>query len=673
MYLTGIPVLHVVDWVTAYQAARFLESMSSTHTWEALRACWIDTYLGPPDIISHDPGTNLASTEFKESAKLMGITCVQAPVESHNSIGKVERYHAPLRRAFEIITNELGITVSRDVRLQMAVKACNDTVGPDGLVPTLLVYGAFPRMTHDSPPSQKMVQRAAAVNKAMTELRNLMAKRKVNDALNTRNGPNTTATLPAALAIGEEVLVYREPGKWTGPYKVLATADNEITVDTVDGALKFRVTMVKPYYRHPDAITLEDVSSNIPETTNDDSSLPFEYPVVEQPRRRGRARKIRTTYLSDKERSDLELAMKLRIEGIITTPGTPFEASDDKELKGLFETVVLKPIQFDERLHGSTRIFKSRMMREIKGKNTDAPYEKSRLVVQGYNDIDKFQILTQSPTIQRSSQRLLLALTPALRLRNNCILASRDITQAYPQSKTTLERQVFVHLPVELKDKFAEGTILHVIKPLYGISESGVHWFATYQTHHIENLKMGMSSYDPCLLVTKQGEHFGMTGLQTDDTLHLGTREFIAKEVEQLQKAGFKSKPLKIINNNDRIDFNGCRVSVDAESVKVVQKGQAEKLATVEKCKNQADQFTKQRVRGAYLASICQPEATFDYSVAAQTQNPTNDDIEKLNKRIQWRMDNNQRGLRYISLDLEKARLMVFADGSFANNKGLSS
>jgi hypothetical protein len=28
----------------------------------------------------------------------------------------------------------------------MAFKAINDTAGPDGLVPTLLVFGAYPRM-----------------------------------------------------------------------------------------------------------------------------------------------------------------------------------------------------------------------------------------------------------------------------------------------------------------------------------------------------------------------------------------------------------------------------------------------------------------------------------------------------------------------------------------------
>ena len=68
---------------------------------------------------------------------------------------------------------------------------------------------------------------------------------------------------------------------------------------------------------------------------------------------------------------------------------------------------------FDPAVHSGYRIFKSRMVREVKGK-TMVPYKKSRLVVQGYNDEGKRDILTQSPTIQRSSQRLILALAPAL-------------------------------------------------------------------------------------------------------------------------------------------------------------------------------------------------------------------------------------------------------------------
>jgi hypothetical protein len=33
----------------------------------------------------------------------------------------------------------------------MAIKAVNDTTGPNGLVPTLLVYGAYPRVSNLNP------------------------------------------------------------------------------------------------------------------------------------------------------------------------------------------------------------------------------------------------------------------------------------------------------------------------------------------------------------------------------------------------------------------------------------------------------------------------------------------------------------------------------------------
>jgi hypothetical protein len=44
-----------------------------------------------------------------------------------------------------------------------------------------------------------------------------------------------------------------------------------------------------------------------------------------------------------------------------------------------------------------------------------------------------------------------------------------------------------------------------------------------------------------------------------------------------------------------------------------------------------------------------------------------------LNKRLKWQMENLDRGLRYVTVNLMEAKLMVFVDGSFANNKDLSS
>jgi hypothetical protein len=40
-------------------------------------------------------------------------------------------------------------------------------------------------------------------------------------------------------------------------------------------------------------------------------------------------------FLSQKEEADLELSLKLRKKGVITTPGAPFEASQQQEIDGL--------------------------------------------------------------------------------------------------------------------------------------------------------------------------------------------------------------------------------------------------------------------------------------------------------------------------------------------------
>ena len=76
----------------------------------------------------------------------MGIIVKNAPVKANHSIGMVERYYGPLRRIYSIITNEI-LGIKPELALQMSFKAINNSVGPNRLVPTLLVFGAYPRMT----------------------------------------------------------------------------------------------------------------------------------------------------------------------------------------------------------------------------------------------------------------------------------------------------------------------------------------------------------------------------------------------------------------------------------------------------------------------------------------------------------------------------------------------
>ena len=93
----------------------------------------------------------------------------------------------------------------------MAVKAVNNTTSPNRLVPTLLVYRAYLRISKLDPPAPSVIERAAVIRKAMAEIVKLRAKQTVNNALYYRNGPNIT--LVYNLPLNSKVLIWRKSGK----------------------------------------------------------------------------------------------------------------------------------------------------------------------------------------------------------------------------------------------------------------------------------------------------------------------------------------------------------------------------------------------------------------------------------------------------------------------------
>ncbi|KAI0994902.1 hypothetical protein K3495_g13278 [Podosphaera aphanis] len=501
-------------------------------------------------------------------------------------MGLVEQYHKPLRRAYEIIKEEIGASDTEEQRgiiLQMDVKAINDTAGYDGIVPTLLVFGAFPRISNMDPPAPSITKRAAALKKAMAEVSKIRAQRHVSDALRTRNGPVTTD-----IALGSDVLVWRvHENSWNGPYKLLAITGETATVQMPHGPSDFRTTNVRKF-NTPIDIQNEPPSNNM-------------------------TPKIRPAHLTRRQP--------------VRNAGLPFRYRD----------------------------------------RTANAFEKSRLVVQAFKDNDKKTVLTQSPTIQRMSQRLLICLA----LYKNFDIFTRDISQAYTQSKSHLVRNFFVRPPAELD--LPNDVFLKVLLPLYGVPEAGTHWFRTYLNHHIVKLDLIQSSYDQCLLFNSDA----IVGLQTHDTLIACNNNFKSKESEELKKANFAAKDLEELSCNNPFTFNGAQSSKSNLSIYVSQKDQIKKLAQV-KGLNQ-NEYISQRARGAYISSVCQPQVALGLSHAAchdpntaQATRPSGVDFDRLNKCLQWQLENPSKGLNFVQLK-GKLRLITFTDLSFANNPDYSS
>ena len=341
-----------------------------------------------------------------------------------------------------------------------------------------------------------------------------------------------------------------------------------------------------------------------------------------------------------------------------------FTASRQKEVAGLLEKGVFKLVN-PEDVSGDARAFNSRFVDEIKNPETDKAFEKSRLMVQAYNDLNKNLVLTQSPTIQRVSQRLIICLAATFQ-DDFTKLYLRDVTQAYVQSNSKLNRDFFIRPPQELIAMMGAppSCILKVVKPLYGVPEAGNHWFATYHAHHTGKLGMTESTYDSCLLY--KPEPLGIVGLQTDDTLMLANDAFAVEEENAIKTANIMTKERTYLTLDTPIKFNGTMIRLAPS--KDITLSQETRIGGVSLIKNYEtsttssrgivrerlfpkEQYVTQRARDAYIASICQLEIFFDLFYVAQSTKFFSDDINALNKRLKWQMNNQSRGLKYVKLD----------------------
>jgi hypothetical protein len=177
----------------------------------------------------------------------------------------------------------------------------------------------------------------------------------------------------------------------------------------------------------------------------------------------------RTRRLSLRYQNFADIIVFLQDDEEISSISTfTFADSRRKEINDLLKRQVFEIITISEVLK-NVRIFNFRFVDEIKHSNISQAYEKSRLMIQTYNDHEKTLVLTQASTIQRMSQRIILVIAASI----NHHLYLRNITQAYTQSKSPLNRMFFIRSLPDLN--LSDDAILRIIKSLYDVSEIEAH------------------------------------------------------------------------------------------------------------------------------------------------------------------------------------------------------
>ncbi|KAA8490976.1 Retrovirus-related Pol polyprotein from transposon TNT 1-94 [Porphyridium purpureum] len=617
----SIKIMHLRCDGTGWSVAAQCDGATAQNIYSTIFTTWI-TYFGAPHRIRLDRERVLVSEDLERMLGNEGTVVDAVPVEAHWTLGSVERSHETVRKIYLKISGETE-RLSVNDRLAIVTRAMNCTAGPDGTIPSLLVFGTVPRMAlrpevaqHDSRNDQEY--RIKAMLLARKEYEISVSRERLTRARRSR-APEYPRDSDAIVP-GIGVLVRRDASyEYTGPY----------TCERLDGS---HVTVV------------------IPSTTGRPRKQVFSIHNTKVYRMGETI--ARFIYHTEQDEQETHL----------------FDDARYRELQGLVNRGTFSPCRSPP---AHANIVKARFDDRVKA---DGSY-KARLVACGHRFADREAHLTSinSPVLTRCSFRTVVSLCCSM----NKPLYYRDFSQAYIQSEYSLIRNVYLRLDDSTRDILTDITgqqwPLHakLEKALYGLRESGTLWYHTI-SNHLKARGFVPTALDSCLMFHRPDEQFsGALGLLVDDTIFFGNQ--LCLNAERAATDTFESKGVQGIPFN----FNGAQVSsCGGGGFRISIFDYVRKNLSRVKLPTDFDSFRSLRGRVAYVSNNGRPDLLYHVAKLSQVTHAQFDSAQaktllSVTKRLH--LTNNAYSLIYRPLDIQKLKFRVYADASFASNRDYSS
>lgn len=138
-------VLSVIDRDTHFLSCITFSQLNAATIWDGILKSWSLRYLGHTKVIRTDEGSNFVSAGVQAWAGESSVALHAVGVERASSMGLGKQIHHFCRFSSLELKSE-NPTVLDEFLVEIAVKSHNDSSGLNRLFPTLLAFGAFPRL-----------------------------------------------------------------------------------------------------------------------------------------------------------------------------------------------------------------------------------------------------------------------------------------------------------------------------------------------------------------------------------------------------------------------------------------------------------------------------------------------------------------------------------------------
>lgn len=476
----------------------------------------------------------------------------------------------------------------------MTFKTFNDSIESNDLIFILFVFDVYSWMIELNALFFTINQRITTMKKTINEIKKFTTMRQINNAFNIQNELSTISIHNLSLNLSIFVFWKKSINKfesWKKSYNFIDLKNEQIVLKMFFEFMKFKTILMKSYnlstlknffFDENEKIknffstknlnsfvlikSFDAIDDSIDENKIDQNETNLEYWIVFEnafqfvlsfiKRDWNKSKKyfVNVNYISSSNFGFLIDEIHFIDEYKTKLISFQFIASRQKKTFDLIKNFFFKFVK-NNKISSKIKIFNFKFVDEIKNSNIKKTFEKSRLMMQTYNDVIKIIVLIQSSIIQQMNQRIILCFV--VTFDDKFIkLYFRNVIQTYVQLTSNLNRDFFIksfHKFVKMM-KTKNNCLFKMMKLFYDVFKTNNYWFATYHKHHIKQFDCIESTYNLCFFYNIK--FFDLIKLQINDIFILTNDEFASmkNKIIQIVKIMIKLRNNFIVSNS--IKFN---------------------------------------------------------------------------------------------------------------------